>query len=188
MIWKKHRLSTLADTNAREMGIGMPGLSKARIADEDGNECPAGTPGRIHFLSKGRALTYYKEEERFNKEVYGDWWDTGDWGLMNEDGILFLHDRQVDLIDKIESNLAIEDLLLDQHDFLDEVVIIRDKSGKPQPILALAENAEMDWSAWWASIVDLPFLNEPILMAYDEIPRTATMKVQRLALERELAK
>lgn len=44
---------TLADTNAREMGIGMPGLSKARIADEDGNECPAGTPGRIHFLSKG---------------------------------------------------------------------------------------------------------------------------------------
>ncbi len=188
MIWKKHRLSTLADTNAREMGIGMPGLSKARIADENGNECPAGTPGRIHFLSKGRALTYFKEEERFNKEVYGDWWDTGDWGLMNEDGILFLHDRQVDLIDKIESNLAIEDLLLDQHDFLDEVVIIRDKCGKPQPILALAENAEMDWSAWWASIVDLPFLNEPILMAYDEIPRTATMKVQRLALERELAK
>ena len=84
--------------------------------------------------------------------------------------------------------MAIEDLLLDQHDFLDEVVIIRYKSGKPQPILALAENAEMDWSAWWASIVDLTFLNEPILMAYDEIPRTATMKVQRLALERELAK
>lgn len=101
--------------------------------------------------------------------------------------MLFLYDRQVDLIDKVESNLAIEDLLLDQHDFLDEVIIIRDASGHPQPILALAEGKEMDWKAWWSSIIDMPFLNEPLLMDYDAIPRTATMKVQRLALERELA-
>ncbi|WP_270233500.1 class I adenylate-forming enzyme family protein [Lactococcus garvieae] len=187
MIWKKHRLSTLPTTNAREMGIGMPGLSQARVTDADGNVLPAGTPGHIHFLSKGRALTYYKEDSRFAEEVYGDWWDTGDWGIMDEDGVLFLYDRQVDLIDKVESNLAIEDLLLDQHDFLDEVIIIRDAAGHPQPILALAEGKEMDWKAWWFSIIDMPFLNEPLLMDYDAIPRTATMKVQRLALERELA-
>ena len=44
----------------------------------------------------------------------------------------------------------------------------------------------MDWDAWWTQVADLPHLNEPIIMAFDEIPHTATMKVQRLQLEKWL--
>ena len=44
----------------------------------------------------------------------------------------------------------------------------------------------MNWEAWWAMVADLPLLKEPILMAYDVIPRTATMKVQRLKMEAEM--
>jgi acyl-coenzyme A synthetase/AMP-(fatty) acid ligase len=186
MIWKKNTLQSLKTSNAREMGVGMEGLSKARVADEQGNELPANTPGHIHFLSKGRALTYYKEDERFAQASYGDWWDTGDWGIMDEQGILYLYDRQVDLNENLESNLAIEDLLLDKHNFLDEVVMIRDKNGRPQPILSVAAEKEMDWDAWWKSIEDMPFLNKPIIMKFEDIPRTATMKVQRLKLEHDL--
>lgn len=79
----------------------------------------------------------------------------------------------------IDSNLALEDVLLDKLDFLSEVVIIRDVNGAPQPIIALADDAEMNWEAWWAMVADLPLLKEAILMAYDVIPRTAAMKVQR---------
>ena len=43
-----------------------------------------------------------------------------------------------------------------------------------------------DWDAWWTQVADLPHLNEPIIMAFDEIPHTATMKVQRLQLEKWL--
>ena len=35
-------------------------------------------------------------------------------------------------------------------------------------------------------VTDLPLLKEPILMAYDDIPRTATMKVQCLKMEAEM--
>lgn len=35
-------------------------------------------------------------------------------------------------------------------------------------------------------VADLPLLKEPILMAYDVIPRTATMKVQYLKMEAEI--
>ena len=35
-------------------------------------------------------------------------------------------------------------------------------------------------------VADLPLLREPILMAYDVIPRTATMKVQCLKMEAEM--
>ena len=74
--------------------------------------------------------------------------------------------------------------MLDHLDFLAEVVIVRDKENSPQPIIALAPNRQMDWDAWWKMVEDLPHLNQPILRDYEDIPRTATMKVQRLQIEK----
>ncbi|MBJ8325111.1 AMP-binding protein [Streptococcus pacificus] len=186
MILRYHRLETIHHTNGRDMGIGLEGYTSARITDEKGNVLPQGENGHIQLNSKGRALTYYKEDDRFKENVYGDWWDSGDYGCLTPEGTLLLKDRQVDLIKTIDSNLAIEDFLLDQLSFLDEVIIVRDKENRPQPILALAVNEEMDWDAWWQAVNDLPLLNKPIFMAFEDIPRTATMKVQRLKIEREL--
>lgn len=186
MILKAHTLASLATSDARDMGVGLADLTKARITDAEGNELPVNTNGHIQLYSKGRALTYYQEDARFAENVYGDWWDSGDYGLIAENGHLYLKDRQVDLIENIDSNLALEDFLLDRLPFLEEVVIVRGKENSPQPILAVAQQHEMDWDAWWELVADLPHLNEPILMAFEDIPRTATMKVQRLQLEKEL--
>lgn len=186
MILRYHRLDTIGTVSARDMGVGLEGYTEARVCDAQGNPLPAGQNGHIHFLSRGRAVTYYKEDERFQATVYGSWWDSGDYGCMTEEGTLLLKDRQVDVIDQIDSNLALEDLLLDKLDFLAEVVIIRDVNNAPQPIIALAEGQEMNWEAWWAMVADLPLLKEPILMDFDDIPRTATMKVQRLKMEADM--
>lgn len=186
MILRAHTLKSIETLNARDMGIGMPGLTEVRIVDQEGNPVPAGVSGNIQMLSKGRALTYYKEEARFEENVYGPWWDSGDYGMKDELGQLFLQDRQVDLVETIDSTLAIEDKLLDTMTFLDEVVIIRGKNGSPQPIIAVHGDKEMNWDAWWDAVSDLPHMNEPIVMKYEDIPRTATMKVQRLQMEREL--
>ncbi|EUJ21858.1 AMP-binding protein [Listeria aquatica] len=186
MILRFHTKQSIQKIDARNMGYGMKNLTDVRIVSEDGEVVPNGTPGNIQMLSKGRALTYYKEDARFNENVYGPFWDSGDYGMKNEAGALLLLDRQVDLVENIESTLAIEDKLLDTLSFLNEVVIIRGKNGTPQPIISVASGREMDWEAWYGALSDLPQLNEPILMAYDDIPRTATMKVQRLKMEKEL--
>ncbi|WP_239257216.1 AMP-binding protein [Listeria ilorinensis] len=186
MILRFHTRKSLTHTNARVMGIGMPGLTKARIVDAQANPVKAGESGNIQMFSKGRALTYFKEDARFRENVHGKWWDSGDFGVKSRLGILSLLDRQVDLVDKIDSTLAIEDKLLDELTFLDEVVIIRGKDGSPQPIIAIHEGQTMNWDLWWEKVSDLPHLSEPIIMAYDAIPRTATMKVQRLVLEQTL--
>ncbi|OTP11824.1 AMP-binding protein [Enterococcus sp. 10A9_DIV0425] len=186
MILKAHTLESLKTSDARDMGVGLEDLTKARITDENGDVLPANTDGHIQLLSKGRALTYYKEDARFQENVYGAWWDSGDYGCINEEGHLFLKDRQVDLIDTINSTLAIEDYLLDSLNFLAEVVIVRDKADSPQPIIALAPHQEMDWDRWWNQVHELPRLNTPMIRAYEDIPRTATMKVQRLQIEKEL--
>ena len=186
MILKAHTIESLKTSDARNMGIGLGDLTEARIADKDGNTLPPNTDGHIHFLSKGRALTYYKEDERFESTVHGLWWDSGDYGFIDENSHLFLKDRQVDLIETIDSSLAIEDYLLDSLDFLEEVVIVRGKENSPQPILAVSPETEMNWDAWWKQVADLPHMNHPIIMPFDEIPRTATMKVQRLQIEKQL--
>lgn len=186
MILKAHTLESLQSSNARDMGVGLGELTKARITDENGHVLPPNRDGHIQLLSKGRALTYYKEDGRFQENVYGAWWDSGDYGSMDEQGHLYLKDRQVDLIDHINSNLAIEDFLLDSLEFLSEVVIVRDKQDAPQPIIALAPKQEMDWDRWWKQVHELPRLNTPIIRAYEDIPRTATMKVRRLQIEKEL--
>lgn len=183
MIFKFHDKTSIATVDSRDMGVGMPGLTEVKIVTPEGEEVPAGETGNILMLSKGRALTYYKEDQRFADNVYDAWWDSGDFGHKNEQGELFLLDRQVDLIEAVDSNLAIEDLLLDNLSFLDEVVVVRDAQGKPQPIIAVANGAEMDWDAWWTLVEPLPFLNEPMIMPFEDIPRTATMKVRRLYLE-----
>lgn len=183
MILKSHNLKSIEKNDARNMGVGLGELTMARIADADGQPLPKNTPGHIHFLSKGRALTYFKEEQRFTENCYGAWWDSGDYGVIDEEGALFLKDRQVDLIESIDSNLALEDHLLDGLPFLSEVVIVKDDKHYPQPIIALAPEEEMNWELWWQTLADLPHLNPPILLDFEDIPRTATMKVQRRQLE-----
>lgn len=186
MILRGHRLRTLANLEARDMGLGLGDLTKARICDAEGNPVKQGLPGHIQLYSKGRALTYYQEERRFAENVYGDWWDSGDYGYLDARGHLFLQDRQVDLVEAVPSTLAIEDVLLDKLDFLAEAVIIRDPKGYAQPVIAVNDGMTMDWQAWWDLTADMPHLNQAIILEWGEIPRTATMKVQRLALSQQI--
>ena len=186
MILRAHRLRSLANLEARDMGLGLGDLTKARICDAEGNPVKQGQPGHIQLYSKGRALTYYQEEGRFAENVYGEWWDSGDYGYIDQRGHLYLQDRQVDLVEDLPSTLALEDVLLDKLDFLAEVVIIRDPKGYAQPVIAVNDGMTMDWQAWWEVTADMPHLNQAIILEWGEIPRTATMKVQRLALSQQI--
>ncbi len=186
MIMRFHNKESIVDLNARNMGSGMPDLTEVRIVDDAAKEVGTGLSGNIQMLSKGRALTYYKEDARFTENTYDLWWDSGDFGYKDTLGDLYLLDRQIDLINDIESTLRIEDILLDQLDFLDEVVIVRGKDNVPQPIISINKTKEMNWEQWFHAILDFPLLNEPLIWDYDAIPRTATMKVKRLEIEEGL--
>ena len=182
MILRAHRLRSLANLEARDMGLGLGDLTEARICDAEGNPVKQGQPGHIQLYSKGRALTYYQEEERFAENVYGEWWDSGDYGYIDQRGHLYLQDRQVDLVEDLPSTLALEDVLLDKLDFLAEVVIIRDPKGYAQPVIAVNDGMTMEWTAWWEVTSDMPFMNKPIVIDWLEYPRTETMKIKRSSL------
>ena len=183
MILRAHTPQTLRITNARWVGVGMPRMTKVRVVDQHGRVQRRRKVGAIRMYSRGRALTYWREEDRFDQNLYGRWWDSGDIGMKGYLGQIALLDRQVDLITNVESTLALEDRLLDQHSFLSEVVFVRGQADEPQPVIAIADGHEMDWEAWWKSVADLPHMATPIVLPYEDLPRTATMKVQRNLLE-----
>jgi long-chain acyl-CoA synthetase len=79
--------------------VGTPWpISEIMIADEDGRECPAGTPGTI-YLKMGLSDFAYKDDpEKTRAGRLRDYFTVGDIGFLDDAGYLFLCDRKADMI------------------------------------------------------------------------------------------
>ncbi|KAJ5232734.1 hypothetical protein N7468_005690 [Penicillium chermesinum] len=85
-------------------GLPMPGFD-VRIVDDEGVEVPRGTMGNIVMaapLAPTAFTTLFEDEERFYrgylKRFNGRWLDTGDAGLIDEDGYVHIMSRSDDVI------------------------------------------------------------------------------------------
>ena len=113
--WLKHRGS-----------VGRPVVGMTHVVDDDGNECPPGEIGTIYF-SDGPAFEYFNDPER-TAEAYDDrgWSTLGDIGYLDEDGYLYLTDRQSFMIISGGVNIypqEIENLLITHPKVADVAVI-----------------------------------------------------------------
>ena len=70
-----------------------------KILDDDGNEVPADTEGTV-YMTLGAADFEYKGDSTKTKDnrTADGYFTVGDWGLIDEDGYLFLKDRKSDMI------------------------------------------------------------------------------------------
>ena len=79
------------------VGKAWPG-SEIRILDDDSQQVPTGTEGTV-YMSLVTANFEYKGDPKKTEENRTDGFFTvGDWGLLDEDGYLFLKDRKSDMI------------------------------------------------------------------------------------------
>ena len=96
-----------------------------------------------------------------------------------------LVDREIDRIEGT-SGIAIEDVLLDRLPEASEVIVLARREGKPGVVYSTYSGKEIDPQRWRAALAGLPGLDGPIHMDWDDIPRTATWKVKRVALRQQL--
>lgn len=85
-------------------GKPSPGFD-VRVVDDDGKEVPRGTMGNIVMaipLAPTAFMTLWKDEDRFYKgylkRFNGKWIDTGDAGMVDEDGYVHVMSRSDDII------------------------------------------------------------------------------------------
>ncbi|MGW6445750.1 class I adenylate-forming enzyme family protein [Lentzea sp. NPDC055074] len=178
---------TALTANGRCLGYPLPGMTHVRVVPRNGRRPSKRTPGFIEVMSDGRAVTYYAEDERYQQEVSGKWWRTGDVGYRDRFGRVHVLDRAVDVIENVDSTLEVEDHVLGKMDELIELVLVAGPANEPVPVVCTKDNAPLDLDRWRRAVAEFPQLAAPVQLPLAELPRTATMKVQRLELARRLA-
>jgi acyl-coenzyme A synthetase/AMP-(fatty) acid ligase len=172
----------------RSVGWTPLGLTKVRVADRDsGVKLPSGQVGEIEVRSSAIALNYVGQEALHAQQRHGDWWRTGDVGWRTRSGRIVLHDRIVDMVPGVGSCLELEDALLDALPEATEVAVLN-VEGVPVPIVCTYEDRPLAPESWERATRVLKVdLAPPIHMPWDQVPRTATYKIRRLALAQSVA-
>ncbi|WP_158890156.1 class I adenylate-forming enzyme family protein [Amycolatopsis anabasis] len=173
-------------TDGRCVGYPLPGSARVRVVGRDGKRPSKRNPGFIEVRWDGLAKSYFGEQERYDANLNGGWWRTGDVGYRTRRGCLHLLDREVDVIPGVHSNLEIEDLVLGRLRELSELVVVPGPKSEPVPVVCTHEDQPLDRDRWRAAVTEFPHLADPVQIPFAELPRTATLKVRRTELSRRL--
>lgn len=170
----------------RNQGMPTPVKTRLRVVDpETFRPLPHGQPGVIMTRTKALCLGYLGEQQRWDEKVDGPWFNTGDIGIVTRLGSVVFLDREVDAIPGM-SCVELEDVIDDRLVEVLECVILGTPGQRPLPVV-ITGDGRLDDAAWRAAVRDLPQLAEPIVLTWDQVPRTGTGKVRRLALREQLA-
>ncbi|MFF3574045.1 AMP-binding protein [Nocardia jiangxiensis] len=93
-----HRTAT-EDDRHRLTSVGHPfPETEVRIIDGDGRECPPGKPGEIVVRSPVMFRGYWNNDRATAETIRDGWCHTGDVGMFDAEGLLYLIDRKKDVI------------------------------------------------------------------------------------------
>tara|TARA_R110002020_G_scaffold87061_15_gene215014 strand:+ start:16091 stop:17581 length:1491 start_codon:yes stop_codon:yes gene_type:complete len=163
---------------------------KLRIVDEHGCDLPTGEKGEIVVSSPGLAKGYFRRPDLTDAAFRDGWLHTGDIGMMDEDGFLFVVDRKKEMIISGGYNVyprEIEELGHRMPGVLEVAAIGQphEKLGEKIVAYIVAEpgieiDAESLIAQWGASLARYKVPREVRIL--ESLPRNATGKVDRMRL------
>jgi long-chain acyl-CoA synthetase len=108
-------------------GAPLPAVTFIKTVDESGKETPTGEPGEVWIKSPAVFRGYLNQAEATADVLTEDrWFKTGDVGIIDEDGFLFIVDRIKDMVIRGGENvscLEVEGALAKHPDILEAAVI-----------------------------------------------------------------
>ena len=171
-------------------GKAVPGY-RAKVVDDAGVEVPPGTVGRLAV--QGPTGCRYLNDSRQTKYVSRGWNLTGDAYLMDVDGYFVYQARTDDMIISAGYNIAapeVEEALM-QHDSVAECAVIGVADSERGQIVKAFVVLRAGHVASDAMVMELqdfvksqvaPYKYPRAVQFVDQLPRTATGKLQRFRL------
>lgn len=125
---------------AREGSIGIP-VPSTEIAcfSDEGQRLPIGETGEIAARGPQIMKGYWNKPDETEKVMVGDWFLTGDIGVMDEDGYIRIVDRKKDMVVVSGFNVypnEIEDVLAAHPGVLEAAVIGVEDAGTGEAVKA----------------------------------------------------
>ena len=185
-----------ADTRPDSIGKLLPHVSQ-RILDEDGNDCPPGVVGELHFHRSNVISGYWKEPGRLEDAMRGDWFSTGDLAMVDEEGYVYVKGRSKDMIIVGGENvyaLEVEQCIMGHADVVEAAVIGIPATGVREHLGELVKAFVVLEPGAGATDADVKRHCAGRLASYkvphvvefrDGLPRNPTGKVLKRALKEE---
>ncbi|MGA8274460.1 MAG: class I adenylate-forming enzyme family protein [Candidatus Sulfotelmatobacter sp.] len=180
--------------SAGYVGEALPGVA-LRIMNDEGESLAPGAEGEVHILTPDLMAGYLDADGRLSEQPSSAWFATGDVGRLEGENSLSITGRKKDVIIRGGVNIspaAIEEALM-QFDGISEAAVVsipHELYGEDiVAVLKLADGMELD--SMLESVVaharsNLAQHQQPArYVAIDELPRTASGKVQKARI-REL--
>lgn len=172
------------------------GDMEVRIVDPLGEPVPAGTEGGVQVRGPFLFVGYLREGQQTADSFDGDWLDTGDLAIMDEEGFIRLSGRTKDIIIRGGENIPVayvENVLYEHsaitaaavvavpHPRLQEIAcaVVTVKAGEALTLDGLKEFLESKGVAkqYWPEE----------LRVVEDFPRTPSGKIQKFKLRDEVA-
>ena len=170
--------------------VGLAFGNEIKIIDESGADCPCGTAGEIAIRGDNLLDHYYKNPEATASALVDGWFRTGDLGLLDDDGYLFITGRLKELIIRGGENIApreIDDILYQNDAVLEAAAVGVDDENYGQEVVACVVRRD----GFQCSEEELKTLCENSVGKYkapkriyfmDDLPKGPSGKILRLEL------
>ncbi len=168
-------------------GRPIPGV-QARLVNEEMVEVPPGEPGMLLVKTHSTAAGYWNKPDKTKQTFLGEWLRTGDVYYRDAAGFYWNCGRYDDIF-KVSgisvSPIEIENALL-QHPAVMEAAVVpfSDPDGLSKPKAFVVKRTEVSVEALQAHVkaTIAPYKYPRWIEFVDELPRTATGKLQRYRL------
>ncbi len=190
-IWGEHRRGSVGWPN-----FGM----EIKIVDYDRNEVPVGEIGEIAIKGEpgiSLLMEYYKNPEATAEDLDGNWFYSGDFGKLDEEGYVYFIDRKKDVIKRAGENIAaaeVERVLIEYPGIEEVSVVAVPDSIRDESVMAVIRTMpgvtilEADIKSFCQKRMAKFKVPQYYVFQEEEFPKTSIGKVRKNIIREEILK
>jgi fatty-acyl-CoA synthase len=192
--WSEREKDERSRLNARQ-GTANIVTNRVSVIDAAGNEVPkdASTLGEIVVSGNNVMLGYYRDEEATASARRGEWFCTGDLGVLHPDGYIELKDRAKDIIVTGGENVASVEIerVLVQHPAVFEAAVVGKSDNHWGEVPVAFVTLRHGMSVTEPELIEfvrgqIAHFKAPKEIWFEELPKTSTGKLQKEVLRARL--